>query len=290
MSGRHSRWLAGVACAASVGAGWVAHRAFRAEFAEEIVFLSVGQGDCALVRSGGLTALIDVGPRNEGFDAGARLVAPKLRQRGVQRIDVLLLSHPDVDHIGGLAGVAKRIPIGRILVPAHFRGHPQLEETLREAAIPDESVVWVRNREVVELGRVRLTLGVPAWDPLTSDNEGSLFVRLEQNGQGAATFSGDAGFDTEIAMVREGDWKAAVLKAGHHGSAASTGHAWLRAVAPAIVVFSCGRDNPFGHPSAEAAMRTMQVGATIRRTDREGDLRFSIAELIGRRRAASSRT
>src|SRR5687767_15036570 len=79
---------------------------------QSLTFLAVGQGDCAVWRDDGVTVLIDVGPKTrEGFDAGNRIVLPKLRKMGVMSVDFILITHPDADHIGGLKAVWNKYPM-----------------------------------------------------------------------------------------------------------------------------------------------------------------------------------
>jgi len=101
-----------------------------------------------------------------------------------------------------------------------------------------------------------------------------MFVHLSGDG-GTALFTGDAGFEGELRMLRRGGgWKAEVLKAGHHGSRTSTGMSLLRASAPRFVVFSCGRSNRYGHPSEATLGRVKAHSAAVVRTDREGSVTF----------------
>lgn len=240
---------------------------FRANRREEVVFLAVGQGDCALVLSGGRVAMVDTGPAV----AASRLVLPELRRRGVRRIDLLTLSHPDADHIAGLPELARRVPIASIAVPAYFRSHPDLVGTLRAAGIDDRRVQWVAGPAEARVGRFLVHMDVPDWNPELPDNDGSLFVKVSAPGL-SVTFTGDAGFLEEIEMMRKGSWAAEVLKLGHHGSRYSTGDSWLDHVHPKLAIVSCGRDNSYGHPSQEVLDKCEKRGIQVIRTDRQGTI------------------
>lgn len=234
---------------------------------EEVVFLSVGQGDCALILSGGRAAMIDAGPEA----AASRLVLPELRRRGVRRIDLLTLSHPDADHIAGLPEIARRVPIDSIAIPAYFKSHPDLVTTLRAAKIADRSVHWVAGPAEAKVGRFLVQMDVPDWNPEIPDNDGSLLVRASVSGL-SVTFTGDAGFLEEIAMMRKGSWAADILKLGHHGSRFSTGDSWLDHVHPKLAIVSCGRDNSYGHPAQEILDKCEKRGIQVMRTDRQGTI------------------
>lgn len=238
----------------------------------ELVFLSVGQGDSVLIKSDGITALVDAGPKTDWFDAGERLVSPKLRQRGVVVIDVVFLTHPDSDHIGGLPAVARRFKIGMVAMPSHFRGSKELLDVLESAGIDNSRRRWLKDGSTVEFGASHITLRFTKLSD--DDNSGSLLMKLTCAGGSTAVLTGDAGEEQELAMLGRDDWRAQVLKAGHHGSGTSTSESWLRAVRPQFVVISCGRDNQFGHPAEAVLERSRQAGAAIFRTDMLGDIEF----------------
>lgn len=240
-----------------------------------LTFLAVGQGDCAVFQHAGATVLIDAGPITETFDAGERIVAPELGRLGVETIDLVLLSHPDSDHVGGLPALARRFPIGRVVIPAVFREHPEMLRVLKEARIEPDRVSWLESRLALAVGHYTLRLDAPPpGTPLEDDNDGSMFVHLGGDGS-SALFTGDAGFEGELRMLRRsGGWAAQVLKAGHHGSRNSTGMSLLRAATPRFAVFSCGRTNRYGHPSEATLRRVEAFSAVVVRTDREGSVTF----------------
>jgi competence protein ComEC len=261
--------LLALACGGAGGTlGWL-----RPE-PDELVFLAVGQGDCAVFRHAGVTVLVDAGPNMYGFDAGERIVLPKLRRMGVDRIDLVLLTHPDADHAGGLPALLRVHPKAAVASPASFRDDPALLQYLKEAGVPQERVVWLSGRSEARFGGARMQVSVPPWSEGDSLNEGSLFVRIT-NGTGSAVLSGDAGVATEAKMARlAGPWRSQVMTAGHHGSRTSTGDAWLDVVDPGTVVVSCGRANQYGHPHRSVLDRLEGRGIQVIRTDRQGDVRF----------------
>lgn len=238
----------------------------------ELVFLSVGQGDSAVIRSRGLVALVDVGPKTERFDAGERLVGPKLSRMGISKIDIVFLTHPDSDHIGGLPAVAKSFRIGLVAMPAHFRANSDLLQTLDAAGIEEGRRKWLQDQSTVTLGDASMLV---RFVPFAEDeNSGSLVLKLLGPGASRAVLTGDAGEEQEITLAGQDDWSAQVLKAGHHGSATSTSPAWLAEVEPRFVVISCGRDNQFGHPAPSVLERISFLGARALRTDQDGDIHF----------------
>lgn len=261
-------WIASLTAGAGLSA------ALPDESASDVTFLSVGQGDCTVIRHRGATILVDAGPRTERFDAGARLVAPKLRKMGIDRIDLLFLTHPDADHIGGLPGISRLIEVKCVATPAHFRGDPELLAALSEAEVEDSSVIWLTGRARVMVDTMSLSTSVPNMEPGADGNEGSLFVKASCGG-GSVVLTGDADIETELRQLGVDNWSCDVLKAGHHGSGGSTGEPWLMETQPEAVIVSCGRENSYGHPAAEVLNRISRCGAAVSRTDIEGDIRFT---------------
>lgn len=239
----------------------------------ELTFLSVGQGDCTIFRDGPYTVLIDAGPKTDIVDAGERLVLPALRKMGVREIDLLIITHPDTDHIGGLPTIAKKFPIGKVIVADHFRHHPELVKILRDASLPTAKVEFLGQATETRLGDFTLHMDRPSWKSTLSDNDGSLFAWIG-NGKSSAVLTGDASIETEAMMIRRRSWKAQIARIGHHGSYTSTSDAWIEHVDPQTAIISCGRDNSYGHPHQQILDRLEKHKVKTLRTDRDGTLRF----------------
>lgn len=234
-----------------------------------VAFLSVGQGDCTVFMSDDWVMLIDAGPRTDGFDSGERLIAPQLRAMGVRKIDCLVITHPDLDHVGGLATVADRFRVGRVVVNAGFRNDPEMLDALGRARFSPSQVSWVSGIWKARMGAFDFVVAAPT--SFLEPNEGSLFVRADV-GEASLLITGDANSDTEATMSGVYDWDVDVLKAGHHGSRFSTSVEWLRLTSPSLVVASCGRGNLYGHPAKRVVDRVRTYGADFLRTDRDGTI------------------
>jgi len=235
-----------------------------------LAFLAVGQGDCAVFQNAGTTILIDAAPANEDWDAGECLAVPELRRLGVDRVDLLLVTHPDSDHIGGSGGIARAFPIGAIGTPRRFAERPEIAKLKDEVGAP--RLIPLSDGDRIEIGGFQLEVAVS--EALPEDNAGSLMLRI-RGGACAAVLTGDAPIDAEgVAERRFGGVPVQVLKAGHHGSRSSTGERLLRVLRPTWVVFSVGRNNPYGHPSPETLRRVEAAGARVWRTDRQGSAVF----------------
>jgi competence protein ComEC len=243
----------------------------------EIHAIDVGQGDAFAIRSPrGRWILVDAGPLQERFDAGRDRVVPYLLKRGVHVIDLVILTHPHADHIGGVQSVWRRIPVRAVIDPAVSTGAPLYLDVL--AAARQSGRRWVAGRAGREVRVDDMTLRILApedslLDGLGDPNDFSVVFRLEY-GRFAALFLGDAPRRVEnrlVARVGSG-LHAAVLKVGHHGSRTATGDSLLQAVQPRLAFVPVGRRNRYGHPNPGVMERLQRYGVRIVRTDESGSV------------------
>ena len=260
-----------------------------------VTFLSVGQGDSAVLRTpSGKTVVIDCGPgpgnRND-FDAGAKVVTPFLMREGVNRIDALVLTHAHEDHIGGAVSVIRNFKIDTVFDPALAHPTGKYKEVLE--LIEQRGIKYRQIRRGYEIdfhdGVVIEVLNPPDSISSTNDdkelNNTSIVLRVKF-GKTAIMFAGDAEESAETRMLGEcGDLTSQILKVGHHGSRQATSQEWLEAVQPEIAVISVGWNNQFGHPSKETLKRLESAGAKVFRTDKNGGI---TAVTNGRRISVSS--
>jgi competence protein ComEC len=266
--------IAAVALLAAL-AGFGLTRAFAAKGAR-LTFLSVGQGDCTVWRDGDTVILVDVGPKTkQGYDAGQRIVLPKLRKMGIQQVAMIFLTHPDSDHIGGLKAVHARFPNARIVASAGFRENSEMVKWLREAGVDSKEVIWIEGRSRIKFDDSIVEVAAPAPPAGASDNDGSLFIRI-QHGVGSVVLTGDASIPIEEAMQATLRWKAQILKAGHHGSRTASGESLISGVGPTWSVISCGRENSFGHPHRSVLDTLRRHDVEVFRTDKQGDIAFDV--------------
>lgn len=231
----------------------------------ELTALDVGQGLAVVIRTAHHSLLFDAGPAyEEGFDAGESVVAPYLLGEGVSRLDLMIVSHPDLDHRGGAPAVR------RLLRPRREIG-----------ALSDEPCRagerWTWDDVEFEL------LHGPELGEKASDNDAGCVLRVSSNGH-AALLPADIERRTEAELVAElpaDTLRSEVLLAPHHGSKTSSTPAFIAAVQPRLVIFSAGFRNQYRHPRPEVVARYAASGAQSRTTGREGALRLRIDSQSG---------
>lgn len=239
-----------------------------------VTFFDVGQGDATLLQTrDGHTLLVDTGPPGQG-----RAVADHLRRRGIDRLDQLLLTHADADHVGGAATIVRQVTPGVVFVGGSLAS----TDAWRDLALAVEArAVPVRQLargdrfslgDDVEIGVLHPT---PSFlEPGDDRNDASIVLRV-RCGEVVFLLTGDAEAEAEadmLASLPAEALRADVLKAGHHGSRSSTTAPLLAAVRPTHAVISAGRNNRYGHPAPEALARLAEWQPTVWRTDHQGTI------------------
>jgi len=241
-----------------------------------VFFLDVGQGDAAALRTpNGRWIVIDGGPRTPERDAGRRVVVPFLRSQNVGRLAVVVATHGDADHLGGLPAVVEAFDPELVLEPGEPLGRPLYLEFL--AGVEASGARWhaARAGDRVEVDSVVLEVLSPdsLWLRLPLDvNEHGVVLRVRYGGV-RLLFQADAGLPVEGRLAGTVG-RVDLLKVGHHGSRTATSDEWLDELAPRAAVISVGRNN-YGHPAPEVLERLARHGVTVFRTDRSGSITFS---------------
>lgn len=236
-----------------------------------ISYLNVGQGDSALIQGpDGFDILIDGGDT----DVGPTVVA-YLAQAGVTELEVVLASHNDADHIGGLVDVLQAgIPVGQV----YYNGYPSESDLFAEfataAAVAGAPLQPANYPAEYTWGSSQASILHPLPGATGTPEQNNLsVVALVEYGSQRFLFPGDLEKAGEAELLARGTPPAALaLKVGHHGSDTSTSPEFLAAVQPGEAVISVGGDNPFGHPDPTVLARLDQAGARIWRTDRNGTI------------------
>ena len=246
----------------------------------EISAIDVGQGDAIAIRTPrNRWYLVDGGPRSASFDAGASRVVPYLHRRGVRRIEAIVLSHPDADHVGGLAAVIDAFPVGAVLGPGRTVGQGPHLAALTAAIRRHSPWRQVVTGDVWSRDDVRFRVLHPGPGDLGEHPNDWSVVLSVHFGEFDVLLMGDAEEAAEArALEFLGRESIEVLKVGHHGSRTSTTPALLTRVAPRVAMISAGRRNRYGHPAEPVLRRLAESGASVLRTDQSGTV-----SVIGRR-------
>lgn len=235
-----------------------------------IDFFDVGQGDSSLLRlPDGSNVLIDGGVP----EMGDRLVKD-LHDRGVQRLDMVIMTHPHADHVGGLHRVFQEFPVRLALDAGMSAPSRAYRDVLKDMTTKGVSLQLGRPGMHKTYGPVTLDVLAPA-EPLLkntrSDINNASIVTRWQDGKVALLETGDAEQEALDRLLKSGqNLQAQILKVAHHGSRYTSSQAFLDAVKPEVAVISAGAHNDYHHPHRAALERLAKAGAKVYVTDQEG--------------------
>lgn len=234
----------------------------------QMTMLDVGQGQCLIFQDGGATVIYDCG--GSGGERVGEDCARTLLSRGTGRVDILILSHYDLDHAGGVCQLLARLPVGRIYLP-DLPCDNGLREAIEQSANDcGTQIVYVREDEKLSFSSSTAYVFAPVTQE--SDNESSLALLVSQGGFDILA-TGDMNAAAErLLLSRRRLPDVEVLVAGHHGSASSTCDTLLALTRPETVLISVGAHNSYGHPASETTVRIESTGAQLLRTDLCGNI------------------
>lgn len=238
----------------------------------EVITLDIGQGDAILIKTPfKQNVLIDGGP-NKSIARALDRNLPFWRRK----ISLMILTHPDVDHVNGLVEVLERYQVDRVMgtgVAHTAPGYLMWLELIKNKKIPFDVA---RAPQTIKFGPdLKMEIIYP-WDDYggkdAEDNNITSIVAKLIYKNNSFLLTGDAPIESEQEMIGAGlDLKSDVLKVGHHGSKNSTSQVFVQMVQPKYAVISCGKDNLFGHPNLRVLKNLEKIGARILRTDEAGD-------------------
>ena len=274
-------------------------------------FLSVGQGDGAVVRTAaGNTYLVD-GGSSSVKSLGEYRLKPWMKYQGISCLEAVFLSHPDSDHTTGVVELLERanspndwyrgeIQIKHLILPAayrteesaiseeekgSFRGFDKVIQLASEKGIP---VRWLETGDkIIEESAVFTCLHPGEEYPIYDTNDASMVLLLE-SGEAEILFTGDVGFSGEQKVLQtlrkkraeQKGSKTVILKVAHHGSNTSTSAKFLEVLQPDIAIISCGKDNRFGHPHKETLERLQTAGSKIVSTPESGTVSVNMGNEV----------
>ena len=253
-----------------------------------VTFLDVGQGDSAVIElPDGQVVLIDGGATYERFDMGRGVVAPFLWNRGIRTIDQVIGTHPQLDHVGGLAWVVRHFSVKNYWGLGETREelfYHRLEQSLSGRGLQEQMAN--EGQEIVSSGPCRMVV----LNPLVNEAVGVTLHDRSSGGHGlnnrsvvthltcgshTMLFAADVERDglARMRSARPHD-PIEILKVPHHGAVSSLNLEWLASVHPQYAVFSAGRHNSYRHPAAAVLAAYVEEGSMVLRTDRDGGVWF----------------
>jgi competence protein ComEC len=258
----------------------------------EVSFIDVGQGDSILIKlpfhKG--TYLIDTGGRlpfqkeqwqekSSPFSVGHDILIPYFKSKGITKIDKLILTHSDYDHVGAAAEIMPYIPIREIVVSPGSEKEAIMKRIIRAASQKQIQVTEGIKGRGWSAGDASFLFLSPD-DSLYEGNNDSLVLYAKLGGM-TWLFTGDLEKEGEQKLLKQWNLKVNVLKAGHHGSKSSTSKPFLEAVDPKIAVISAGVKNRYGHPHPEVIHLLKEKHVLVFRTDHDGEITFKFSKEKG---------
>ncbi len=230
--------------------------------------LDVGQGQCLLLESEGFTAMVDCG--GDGQDAAGETAARFLHSAGLTRLNALILTHYDLDHVGGVCQLLRRVRVDRLFLP-DTADRQEVRDALEAAALAaGTEVIAVSRKTNVTFPTGELQLLPPETGKV--GNESAICV-LATAAEYDILITGDLDTGGEMDLLRT--WslpEVDLLVVGHHGAQDAASLALLGTVRPKMAVISVGEDNTYGHPSPDTLKRLETVDAEVCRTDQLGTI------------------
>jgi len=236
----------------------------------EVHYIDVGQGDSSLIICNGKYMLIDAGENDKGTQ-----VVDYLKNLGINHLDVLIGTHPDSDHVGGLDTVIKNIDCDKIYLSGKFSNSKTFIDVLDAIENTGNTYIVPNVGDKIKLGNADITVIGPIKE-FEDNNNNSIALLVNFNNK-KFLFMGDTELEGEEQILLSGmDIHADVLKCGHHGSRTSSSKAFVDAVNPEYAIISCGTDNAYGHPHKETLILLRTLDIKTFRTDSQGTIIFKV--------------
>lgn len=231
-----------------------------------VTFLDVGQGDAAVLQCGGQTMMIDGGKAK-----ASSYIYSWLKKNQISYLDVMVATHTDADHIGGLPGALNYAKVGTAYCPVTSGTTKTFQSFVKYLKKQGKSITVPKAGDEFSLGGAQVRILGPT-DPQAEGNNSSIVLKVTF-GDTSFLFTGDAEREEEQELLESGyDLESTVLKVGHHGSDTSTSYLFLRTVNPQYAVISVGADNTYGHPTEAVLSRLRDADVKTCRTDLQGTI------------------
>ncbi len=240
----------------------------------KVIFFDVGQGDAIFVETPQRhQILIDGGPSEDLFLEKLSKEIPFYDRS----IDLIILTHPERDHLRGLIGVLKAYKVDYVLITGVEKESKDYQFFKKLTEKEKAKVIFAKRGERILAGKVSLIVLFPFESlkgKIFKNTNNTSIVSLLKFNKISFLFTGDIYKKIEKELIREVNLKADILKVAHHGSKTSSSGEFLKAVSPKIAVISVGKENIYGHPHQEVLERLKKFNINIFRTDKSGDIKF----------------
>lgn len=244
----------------------------QAALTVKVHFINVGQGDAALIQTGNENILIDGGGKGKGDE-----VVAYLKKQKVKTLNAVVATHPDADHIGGLAYVIDKMTVKKVYAPKISHTTQAYKNFL--TSVKKKKLKITTAKTGVEIytkaKNISLKFIAPVRSYAKSDLNNWSAVLLLKYGKTSFLFTGDAEEEAEADMLAKGLIpRVDVLKVAHHGAKEATTQAFLKKAKPRYAVISVGK-NAYGHPTSAVLNRLKAIKAKVYRTDKSGTIIFT---------------
>jgi competence protein ComEC len=243
-----------------------------------VTMLNVGQADATLIQYKGKNMLIDTGDVDSRDD-----LVQQLKKRNVKTLDIIVITHPHGDHLGGMAALFKNFTIKQIYDNGQPANTAMYKNYLKNIKAKNISYSTLKKGDSITLaddihfqvlspGTIFTTENTDGVSQSGLTNDNSIVCKMTY-GKFSVMFMGDAQKEAENQILKDYDkntLKADILKTGHHGSKTSSSPAFIKAVAPKAATISCGQGNQYKLPHEQTLQTLQKQNITIYRTDRNG--------------------
>lgn len=228
-------------------------------------FIDVGQGDAILIQHGGTNSLIDTGVEKKYSQ-----LSTYLKKINVKKINNLVITHPDADHMGGSDLVMRDYGVKKIYMTKYSSTTNEYKEMISAIKKYKVSRVNVKKGTKINLGGVNATV-LHALDKASDSNDSSIVLKL-LHGKKSFLFTGDISAKVENQIAAAYDVNVDVLKVSHHGSSYSSAISFIKETSPEYSILSVGANNNYGHPDKNVANRLKKYSKSVLRTDQKGTI------------------
>lgn len=238
----------------------------------EIAFIDVGQGDSILLKSPqGRFVLVD-GGGSQLYDVGVKTLLPYLHYRGIRQLDMIINTHPDIDHLKGLESVAGEMEVKYLGLPESILDRKEYQNLKSIASRQNIPLVPLRNGQLINLEEgLEIKVLNPEKEIYSGNNFNQESVVLQvRYGDFSAFLTGDIPVEVMPAVLKKAEMPTTLVKVPHHGSKGSLLPRFYEQLKPCYAIISVGENNPFGHPYPAVLEMLAQEGIRVFRTDQDG--------------------